>query len=299
VKRHLAIVGFGKLGRACAEAIEADDQTELAGVVRRNPEVELPQPFSNISVVAHITELARVDAALICVPTEQVAGVAEELLRLHIPIVECATFHGEAFEAHFAEIDRLATRQKVPAAVGAGWDPGALSLIRSLFALLTPKGQTDVTWRPGVSLHHTTVAGAIPGVRGALSTELRAGAGKTQRYVYVELDEGVELASVERAIRRDPLHIDEETYVIPVDSVATLEEEGHGVLVERRGRAGRTAHQLLLLEARYSEPALAGVVMVAAARTLQRCSKRAHSLFELPLGAMWGTLRELARKEWI
>ncbi len=84
-----------------------------------------------------------------------------------------------------------------------------------------------------------------------------------------------------------------------VDSVAMLEEEGHGVLLERRGTAGRAGHQLLLLEARYSEAALAGVVMVAAARTLQRRSKRAHSLFEIPLGAMWGALHELARKEWV
>jgi len=300
VKRlQLAIVGFGKLGKACAQTIRTDDQVDPAGIVRRSPVKSLPPPFSDTPTVAHVSELAQVDAALICVPTAHVAGVAHDLLQQRIPIVECATLHGDAFEDHFQEIDRIASRHKVAAVVGAGWDPGALSLFRGLFALMTPKGHTEITWRPGVDLHHTTVAGAIPGVREALSTELRTGAGQTKRYVYIELEEGVELAQVEQAIRSDPLYLDEETLVIPVDSVTTLEEEGHGVLMERRGTAGDTAYQLLLLEARYSELALAAAIMVAAARTLPTRGKRAYSLFELPLGSLWGTLHGAARKEWI
>lgn len=296
---QLAIIGFGKLGKACAQAIQVDDQVALAGIVRRNPAQYLAEPFSNIPTVAHISELAQTDAALICVPTECAVDVAYDLLQRGIPIVECASLHGEAFEDHFHEIDRSASRHKVAAVVGAGWDPGALSLFRSLFALLTPKGHTEITHRPGVNLHHTTAARAIPGIREALCTELRTSAGITQRYVYVELDEDAELQQVEEAIRSDPHYLDEETIVIPVDSIATLEEEGHGVLIERRGVAGITAHQLMLLEARYSEPALAAAVMVAAARTLNRSGKRAYSLFELPLGDLWGRLHEQARKEWI
>lgn len=296
---RLAIIGFGKLGKACIQAIEADDQVELAGLVRRYPAQSLPPAFRDIPCVAHISELARVDAALICVPTEYVAGVAHDLLQHGIPIVECASLHGNAFEDHFHEIDRIASRHKVAAVVGAGWDPGALSLFRSLFALLTPNGHTEITHRPGVNLHHTTAARAISGVREALSTELHTSTGKTQRYVYIELEEDAELEQVEQAIRGDPLYLDEETLVIPVDSVAILEEEGHGVLLERRGSAGCTAHQLLLLEARYSEPALAAAVMIAAARTLQTHARRAHSLFELPPGTLWGMLHEQARKEWI
>lgn len=296
---HLCIVGFGKLGRACADTIRMDGQADLVGVVRRNPAAPLPARFSEIPAVAHISELAQVDAALICVPTEHVAGVAHDLLQHGIPIVECATLHGQAFEDHFNEIHRIASRHKVPAIVGAGWDPGALSVFRGLFALLTPKGHTEMTHRPGVSLHHTTAARAIPGIREALSTELRTSAGKTQRYVYIELEKGVQLEQVEQLIRSDPLYLDSETLVILVDSVATLEEESHGVLMERRGEAGETAHQLLLLEARYSEPALAAAMMVAAARTLHMSGKQAYSLFELPPGALWGALQEQARKEWI
>ncbi len=298
-RQRLAIVGFGKLGRACAQFILADDQVDLAGIVRRTPEAPLPPPFNDTPTVTHISELAQVDAALICAPTAHVAGVAHDLLQRRIPIIECATLHADAFEDHFQGIAHIAHRHKVAAVVGAGWDPGALSLLRGLFALLTPKGHTETTWRPGVDLHHTTVAGAIAGVRQALSTELPADTGQTKRYVYVELEDDADQAQVEQAIRTDPLYLEEETLVIPVDSVAALEEEGHGVLMERRSAAAGTVHQMLLLEARYSEPALAAAIMVASARALPTCSKQAYSLFELPLGNLWGALHELARKEWM
>ena len=296
---RLAIIGFGKLGKACAQVIQTDDQADLVGIVRHTPESPLPPPFNDIPTETHISGLVPVDAALICVPIESVAGVAHDLLQQGIPIVECASLHGDAFEEHFQEIDRIARHHKVAAIVGAGWDPGVLSVFRSLFALLTPKGHTEITRRPGVNLHHTTVARAIPGVREALVTELRTSTDKTQRYVYVEIENGADLEQIEQAICSDPLYLNEETLVIPVDSVTTLEEEGHGVLMERRGVSGITAHQLMLLEARYSEPALAAAVMVAAARTLNRYGNRAYSLFELPLDALWGRLHEQARKEWI
>ena len=129
-------------------------------------------------------------AALICVPTQAVLEIAHDLLQGGIPIVECATLHGKAFQEHKNELDRLATRYKVPAIVGAGWDPRMLSVFRNLFAVLTPKGYTEITHRPGINLHHTTLTQAIPGVKGALSTELSAAVGQRQHYVYIELEEG-------------------------------------------------------------------------------------------------------------
>jgi diaminopimelate dehydrogenase len=296
---HVAIAGFGKLGYACAEAVRADEHVKLTGVVRRDPDAPLPLPFEDVAAATDVSGLGRVDGVLVCVPTKHSAGVALELLQRGVPIVECASLHGEAFERHFAEIDRAAVRHRVPAVVGAGWDPGVLSLFRSLFALSTPKGHTEVTHRPGVNLHHTTAAEATPGVRKALSTELRTSAGTSQRYVYVELEQGADLGSVEKSIRGDPHYLGEETFVVPVDSIAALEEEGHGIVMERRGATGRTEHQLLLLEARYSEAALAGAIMVAAARALPDCTKGAYTVFDLPLGALWGELRGQAREEWI
>jgi diaminopimelate dehydrogenase len=151
-KIRLAIVGLGRLGHKCAEAIFADQATALAGIVQRT--ITSPD-FHDVPVVTHISELKNVDAALICVPPNSVLGVAKGLLQSRIPTVECARLHGENFLRHKSEIHRIALHHKVPAVVGAGCDPGALSLFRSYFALLVPRGHTETILHAGSSLHHT------------------------------------------------------------------------------------------------------------------------------------------------
>ena len=298
---RLAVVGFGKLGCACVRAIKEDEQSALVGVVRQHGVAgqKLSGEFESIPVAGHISELGPVDVALICVPTEAVLGIAHDLLQGGIPIVECAALHGKAYHDHKIELDKLARRFKVTAITGAGWDPGALSIFRNLFALLIPKGHSDITYRPGINLHHTTLAQAIPGVKGALSTERYAAGGQRQHYVYVELEQDANLETVEKSIRSDPLFLDEETFIFPVEDVGMLEEEGHGVLLERRGSAGLAEHQLLLLESRFSERVLAAQVMLAAARCISTSGRRAYSLLDLPLANLWGTLTESAEEEWM
>ena len=207
--------------------------------------------------------------------------------------------HGEAFQAHREAIHRVALRHKVPAIVGAGWDPGALSLFRSLFALLAPEGHTETAHRVGVSLHHTAMAQQIAGVKEALCTEQRATNGRQRRYVYVELEQGIDADRVIDAICADPLFLGDETLVFPVESIAALEQEGRGVLLERRGAPGRLGHQQFLLEARFDESLLTAHMMLAAARALPQLKPGAHSLLDLRLSALWGDQYGKAEQEWL
>jgi len=296
-KTRLAIIGLGNLGRKCAEAVFSDQVTVLAGVVRRpgGP----PASWLKAPAVTHISELNEVDAALICVPLDAVMGVAKELLQSRIPVVECARLHGEAFLEHKSEIHRAALHHKVPAVVGAGCDPGALSLFRSQFALLAPGGHTETSLHTGSSLHHTLAAAGIKGVRKALATERRSMGGALQRYVYVELEPSADADEVEIAIVNDPLFLDEQTLVLPVPSIAALEETNHGVMLERHAASVEPGHASFLLEARYDEAGLAARMMLAAARALPFLQAGAYSLLDLPPGALWGEQRPVAEKEWI
>jgi len=296
-KIRIAIIGLGRLGRKCVEAIVSDQSTELAGVVRR-PE-STPAPWLKAPAVTHISELNQVDAALICVPVDVVMGIAQGLLQGRIPLVECARLHGDAFFGHKTEIHRAALRHKVPAIVGAGCDPGALSLFRSQFALLAPRGHTETSLHTGTSLHHTLAATGIQGVRKALATECTSVGGALQRYVYVELEPSADAAAVEDAIVNDPLFLDEQTQVFTVPSIAALEETNHGVTLERRAAPQDVSHASWLLEARYDEAGLAARMMLAAVRSLPLLKAGAYSLLDLPPGALWGEQRPVAEKEWI
>lgn len=296
-KKRLAIVGLGKLGRKCVEAIASDPVAELAGVVRR-PE-SVPAPWLKAPAVTHVSELHEVDAALVCVPLDAALGTTTALLQHRIPVVECARLHGEAFLEHAAEIHRAALHHRVPAVVGAGCDPGALSLFRSQFALLAPHGHTETRLHAGASLHHTLAASKVAGVKDALATELPSRAGALQRYVYVELEPGADPDAVRDALVNDPLFLDEETLVFPVPSIAALEETGRGVVLERHAAAGDPGRGAFLLEARYDEAGVAARMMLAAARALPALHPGAHTLLDLPPGALWGEQRAAAQKEWM
>ena len=297
----LAVVGFGRVGKVCAEALLDSKDLVLAAVVRRLDSLahSLPEAFCKIPVVSHVTQVHTVEGALLCVPLPQVLDAAQECLQHGIPIVESSVLHGEAFLAHRDAIHRVALRHKVPAIVGAGWDPGALSLFRSLFTLLAPEGYTQTAHRVGVSLHHTAMARQIAGVKEALCTEQRATNGRRQRYVYVELEQGVDADRVIDAIRADPLFLGDETLVFPVASIAALEQEGRGVLLERRGAPGRLGHQQFLLEARFDESQLTAHMMLAAARALPQLMPGAHSILDLRLSALWGDQEGKAEGEWL
>jgi diaminopimelate dehydrogenase len=298
---RLAVVGFGRVGQVCAEFISLSHDLSLAAIVRRAASARgtLPETLRSIPMTTHIGQARDVDAALLCVPTNAVMETAFQILQHGIPIVDCATLHGEALHAHKHAIHKAAVHHRAPAIVGAGWDPGALSVFRSWFALLTPGGATETRHHTGISLRHTTVARNVAGVKDALCAEIRATDGKLQRYVYVELEEGADTDMITQAIRADPLFLQEDTQVFPVVSLADLEQEGRGVVLDRRGPPGRLGHHHLLLEARLDDTVLTAQVMVAAARALSQLDPGAYFLPEIPLSAIWGERAEKADRDWL
>ncbi len=279
-RTRFAIIGFGRLGRACAAALRDSHDLELAGVVTGTQgTAALPHPFERVSVAAHVRELERVDAALVCVPAGQVLGIAREILQQRLPVIECAILEEGALEAHYRALGDAARHHHVAAVVGAGWDPGALPLLRRLFEVLIPRGRTEVGAHPGLSLHHTTAADGVSGVRAALACESRSSNGRPQRYLYVQLEHGAVAATVEAAIRADPHYAGEEILVFPVEDLAAFEAAGSGIVLERRGTGaagGAGPHSSLLLEARFDLPTFAARIMLDAARRLPTLKPGAH-----------------------
>ncbi len=298
---RLAVVGFGRVGEVCAELISQSHDLSLAAIVRRAVSAagKLPELLRSVPVTTHIGQAGNVDAALLCVPTNVVEEVAGQILQHGIPIVDCVMLHGEALYTHKHAIHRVALHHRAAAVVGAGWDPGALSVFRSWLALLTPGGMTETRRHTGISLRHTTMARNVTGVKDALCAEVRAPDGRLQRYVYVELEKKADADSITQAIRADPLFLGEHTQVFPVESLAELEEEGRGVVLDRRGPSGRFGHQHVLLEARCDDSVLTAQVMLAAARALPQLKPGSYVLSEVPLSALWGERAEKAQREWL
>lgn len=283
MKYRIAIVGYGNIGRFALEAVEAAADFVLAGVVRRTASLgKVPPELQEYPVAGSISELGKVDAALLCVPSRAVPEYARKILSAGINTVDSYDIHGELVRLK-KELDPVAREHNCVSIISAGWDPGTDSMIRGMLEFMAPRGLTYTNFGPGMSMGHTVAAKAMPGVKNALSMTMPAGAGVHRRMVYVELEQGAEFDRVAEAIKADPYFRKDETKVIRVDRVEELIDTGHGVRMERKGVSGKTHNQRFRYEMQVNNPALTAQVMVAAARAGLRQQPGCYTMLEIPV----------------
>ena len=119
MKRRLAVIGLGRLGKASGEAIAATEDLAVAGIVRRPESLNQPLPavLRGARVALHASELGSFDTALICLPTALALEAATDLLQHRIPVVEAAAVPSATYHSYKRELDRVALRHKVAAVI--------------------------------------------------------------------------------------------------------------------------------------------------------------------------------------
>ncbi|MBP5662695.1 MAG: diaminopimelate dehydrogenase [Bacteroidales bacterium] len=261
----IAIIGYGNIGKAVEEAVKVSPDMELAGIYHHNDDL------SQI----------KADVALLCTPTREVPGFAEKMLQLGISTVDSFDIHGQIYDLR-QRLTPIAQANKAVSIIAAGWDPGSDSVVRTLLQAIAPGGITYTNFGPGRSMGHTVAAKAIKGVKNALSMTIPLGTGIHRRMVYVELEEGVDFKTVEKNLLQDDYFAHDETHVIPVPSVDTLNNVAHGVHLVRSGVSGTTHNQRFEFNMSINNPALTGQVMVACARAACRMkAKQQYGAFTL------------------
>ncbi|WP_099074248.1 diaminopimelate dehydrogenase [Proteus alimentorum] len=279
-KIKVAIVGYGNIGRFALEAVQAAQDFELMGVVRRDIN-NVPEELQNITVTNDIKTLGNVDVALLCSPTRAIKELAKSILSLGINTVDSFDVHSEIVSLK-AELDEVAKKHDRVAVISAGWDPGSDSIIRTLMLAMAPKGITYTNFGPGMSMGHSVAAKAIDGVKDALSMTIPLGTGVHRRMVYVELETGANFNQVEQAIKADSYFSSDETHVKQVDCVDSLKDVGHGVHMTHKGVSGKTHNQLFEYSMRINNPALTSQFMVSAARASMKQRAGAYTVIEIP-----------------
>ena len=279
-KIKVAIVGYGNIGRFALEAVQAAQDFELMGVVRRDIN-NIPEELQNITVTNDIKTLGNVDVALLCSPTRAIKELAKSILSLGINTVDSFDVHSEIVSLK-TELDDVAKKHDRVAVISAGWDPGSDSIIRTLMLAMAPKGLTYTNFGPGMSMGHSVAAKTIDGVKDALSMTIPLGTGVHRRMVYVELDAGANFNQVEQAIKADSYFSSDETHVKQVDCVDSLKDVGHGVHMTHKGVSGKTHNQLFEYSMRINNPALTSQFMVSAARASMKQRAGAYTVIEIP-----------------
>lgn len=264
----IAIIGYGNIGRAVEQAVEAAPDMVLSGVYHHND------------------NLARIkaDVAILCVPTREVPEYAQLCIKQGLVTVDSFDIHTRIAGLR-KELTPLDVENKTVSVIAAGWDPGSDSVVRAMLQAIAPQGITYTNFGPGRSMGHSVAAKSIDGVRDALSMTIPLGTGVHRRMVYVELEEGADFKRVEKQILKDDYFKFDETHVIQVPSVAELNNVAHGVNLVRSGVSGITHNQRFEFNMTINNPALTGQVMVACARAAYRMKEQgrfgAYTMIEL------------------
>ena len=93
-KIRAAVVGYGNIGRFVIDALEAAEDFEVAGVVRRDAS-NVPAEIAKYEVVDDIAKLQSVDVAILATPSRKVEEQAEKVLALGISTVDSFDIHTE------------------------------------------------------------------------------------------------------------------------------------------------------------------------------------------------------------
>lgn len=275
----VAIVGYGNIGRYALEALEAAPDMECVGIVRRKAS---ESTIDGYPVVTDISQLGKVDVAILATPTRKVEEYARQCLAMGINTVDSFDIHTSIVDLRRA-LDPIAKQHGVVSIISAGWDPGSDSIVRTLMQCLAPRGISYTNFGPGRSMGHSVAVRAIPGVRDALSMTIPVGTGIHRRMVYVELEDGADFKTIEAAIKADAYFVNDETHVVQVPSVEALNDVGHGVNLVRKGVSGKTHNQLFEFNMKINNPALTAQVLVSVARAAMRQQPGAYTMIELPV----------------
>lgn len=280
-KIRAAVVGYGNIGRFVVESLQEAPDFEIAGIVRRDPS-KRPAELGDLSVVADIRDLGKVDVAILATPTREVEKHAVDILAQGINTVDSFDIHTDIVKLR-ETLDRAAKAHGSVAIIAAGWDPGSDSIVRTLMQAAAPNGLTYTNFGPGMSMGHTVCVKSKPGVKDALSMTIPLGTGIHRRMVYVELEEGAELADVTKAVKEDPYFASDETHVMAVPSIDAVKDMGHGVHMTRKGVSGRTQNQRLEFNMSINNPALTAQILVGVARASMKQRPGAYTMIEVPV----------------
>lgn len=280
-KIRAAVVGYGNIGRFVVESLQEAPDFEIAGIVRRDPS-KRPAELGDLPVVADIRELGKVDVAILATPTREVEKHAVDILAQGINTVDSFDIHTDIVKLR-ESLDRAAKAHGSVAIIAAGWDPGSDSIVRTLMQAAAPNGLTYTNFGPGMSMGHTVCVKSKPGVKDALSMTIPLGTGIHRRMVYVELEEGAQLADVAKAVKEDPYFANDETHVMAVPSVDAVKDMGHGVHMTRKGVSGRTQNQRFEFNMSINNPALTAQILVGVARASMKQRPGAYTMIEVPV----------------
>ena len=303
---HLAIVGYGNLGRGVEAAVrQNDDMTLCAVFTRRDPaSITLQTPDVPVLPMSALENFpGQLDVLILCGGSATDLPEMTPALAAKFCVVDSFDNHSQ-IPAHISRVHAKAQAAGTTAIVSCGWDPGMFSLARVFAQACLPAGETYTFWGPGLSQGHSDAIRRIAGVVDARQytlpvaealEQVRSGENpvlttrqKHTRDCYVVAEEGADLARIENEIKTMPAYFaDYDTtvhFIFKEELAANHSAMPHGGFVIRAGEtADGSRHTIEYALQLQSNPHFTASILVSCARAAVRMHARGeHGCFTMP-----------------
>ena len=307
----IGILGYGNLGRGIECAIRQNPDMELAAVFTRRDPKQVSVLTEQVQV-CHVSEVeqwkGKIDVLILCGGSATDLPVQTPEYAKYFNVVDSFDTHARIPE-HFANVDAAAKAHGTVGVISCGWDPGMFSLNRLYGNAILPEGKDYTFWGKGVSQGHSDALRRIEGVKNAKQytipveaalESVRAGENpelttrqKHTRECFVVLEEGADVARIEKEIKEMPNYFADYDTTVHFISEEELQAEHsgipHGGFVLRSGVTGWNKENKHLIEYRLkldSNPEFTSSVIVACARAAYRMAGEGQTgcktLFDIP-----------------
>lgn len=219
-KIKVGIVGYGNLGKAIEEIVVSKNEFELVAIFSRrsglnskfNSRFEFTKNLENY--------VNKIDVLFLSVGSfSDIEGLSKEVVK-NFNFVDSFDMH-KKLKNYVLSLDVLAKNNNKVVLSAFGWDPGLMSMLRTLFDGVSDKeGQSISFWGKGVSQGHSDAIRRISGVKNAIQytvpkKEILAKCKKLYNYnltenekhdrvCFVALKEDAKEKEVENSIRTMP-----------------------------------------------------------------------------------------------
>jgi len=169
---NLGIVGFGNLGKSAEAVIGNRKEINLVGVFTRRPKESVRTKYSKVYSLEELDGLERdIDCILICQGSKDDTPSTTPALLRKFNTVDTYDNHKEIVK-YKTTLSEIGNNTKHTSIIGAGWDPGLLSLLRGYIGGLLPSLVQNTFWGEGVSQGHTEALKRVENVKNALQITL-------------------------------------------------------------------------------------------------------------------------------
>ena len=280
-KINALIVGYGNIGQHALEAIKTDEDFELKAIIDPVWSKKVAN-VDGIPMLESIQLAPGFDVALLCVPSRMVMEVGLEILKMGKRTADIFDIHGDELLLLYRTFEKVARENNTAALISAGWDPGLDSVVRAMLSVMIPRGITFTNFGPGMSMGHSVAVKAINGVKDAISLTYPKGCGMHRRMVYIIPNQGANQQQIKDTLLNDPYFSHDETHVAFVESLDNYLDMGHGVHIERKGRAGAQYNQRAFFDCNIHNPAVTSQVLVMAARAIMKQQPGCYTMGMVP-----------------